>query len=89
MLKRVLKVQCFRVRVGSKEIQINETKLKANDSGVSPRAFLYNRKFGINSRDYSLHYKTNLIGDSPQTFPFFSVTLQCQILQPTPNSLET
>ena len=58
------------MRVGSKEIQINETELKANDSGVSP-AFLHNRKFGINSRDYTLHYKTNLIGDSPQRFPFF------------------
>ena len=56
--------------MASKEIQINETELKANDSGVSS-AFLHNRKFGINSRDYSLHYKTNLIGDSPQTFPFF------------------
>ena len=56
--------------MGSKEIQINETELKANDSGVSP-AFLDNKKFGINSRDYSLHYKTNLIGDSPQTFRFF------------------
>ena len=76
------------MRVGSKEIQINETELKAKDSEVSP-AFLHNGKFGINSRDYSLHYKTNLIGDSPQTFPFFSVTLQSQILQPTPNSLET